>query len=51
MLKSSCSKSVPMSANQHYSIAYRKKKAIIHSMPKTTRDRNDYEISWKDKNS
>ena len=26
-----------------------KKKAIIHSMPGTTRDRNDYEISWKDK--
>lgn len=26
-----------------------RKKAIIHSMPGTTRDRNDYEISWKDK--
>jgi GTP-binding protein len=26
-----------------------KKKAIIHSMPGTTRDRNDYEVSWKDK--
>jgi GTP-binding protein len=26
-----------------------KKKAIIHFMPGTTRDRNDYEVSWKDK--
>jgi GTP-binding protein len=26
-----------------------KKKAIIHSIPGTTRDRNDYEVSWKDK--
>ncbi len=26
-----------------------RRKAIIHSMPGTTRDRNDYEINWKDK--
>jgi GTP-binding protein len=26
-----------------------KKKAIIHKTPGTTRDRNDYEVSWKDK--
>jgi GTP-binding protein len=26
-----------------------KKKAIVHDMPGTTRDRNDYEILWKDK--
>ncbi|MDR3195773.1 MAG: ribosome biogenesis GTPase Der [Endomicrobium sp.] len=26
-----------------------RKKAIIHKTPGTTRDRNDYEVSWKDK--
>ena len=26
-----------------------RKKAIIHDMPGTTRDRNDYEVNWKDK--
>jgi len=26
-----------------------RKKAIIHETPGTTRDRNDYEVSWKDK--
>jgi GTP-binding protein len=26
-----------------------RKKAIIHKMPGTTRDRNDYEVKWKDK--
>ncbi|MDR1695509.1 MAG: ribosome biogenesis GTPase Der [Endomicrobium sp.] len=26
-----------------------RKKAIIHEMPGTTRDRNDYEVNWKDK--
>ena len=26
-----------------------KKKAIIHSMPGTTRDRNDFVVNWKDK--
>jgi GTP-binding protein len=27
-----------------------RKKAIVHEMPGTTRDRNDHEVSWKDKN-
>jgi GTP-binding protein len=27
-----------------------RKKAIIHETPGTTRDRNDYEVLWKDKN-